>query len=52
MAQLAIYDLQRGMDGFTKKPITGRISGYPPTFYSLLGLSIADIASAVFGKKY
>lgn len=29
-AELAIYDLAKGIDGFTGKPIVGRLAGYPP----------------------
>jgi hypothetical protein len=28
--QLALYDLQAGVDGFTNQPIHSRLVGYPP----------------------
>jgi len=52
MAELAVYDLQNGVDGFTGKPIQGRIAGYPPMMYQALNMYIPQIAEAIFGKEY
>lgn len=33
MALLAVHDLIKGINGFTGKPIQGRIAGYPAMMY-------------------
>ena len=38
--QLAIYDMARGVDGFTGEPITGQCSGLPAAFYRILDADI------------
>ncbi len=50
--ELAIYDLQKGVDGFTGKPITNRLVGYPPMIYGLLRLSVPNIAATVFPAEF
>lgn len=52
MAKLALYDLQTGEEGYTRKPIQNELVGYPPAIYYLLGESISQIAEAIFGKEY
>ena len=46
--ELALYDLQMGMDGFTGKPIQNKLVGYPPIIYDLLRVRIPLIADAIF----
>jgi len=45
-AELLLYDLQKGVDGFSGKPIQSSLVGYPPMIYSLIRMSIPDIAAA------
>ena len=46
-AQVALYDLGTGVDGFTRKPINNGLVGYPPIIYQLLGMQVPDLAAAV-----
>ena len=39
-AQLALYDLGKGVDGFTREPINNGLVGYPPMMYTLLGMQV------------
>ena len=50
--ELAFYDLQQGVDGFTRKPIEGRLAGYPSQLYTALSLSAPEIAKAVCPKDF
>ncbi|MBT4936742.1 hypothetical protein HON22_02390 [Candidatus Peregrinibacteria bacterium] len=52
MAELAVYDLQKGVDGLTGEPLQRGIGGYPPAMYSVLNMYIPQIAEAIFGKEY
>ena len=44
---LAIYDLQKGVNGFTGKKINHPLVGYPEIVYRLLQVQIPAIAAAV-----
>jgi hypothetical protein len=50
--ELAIYDLQKGVDGFTGQPIRSKLVGYPPMIYALLRMNISHIASAIFPDEF
>ena len=52
MAELGIYDLQRGIDGFTDKPITSRLVGYPSQIYTLFKMIVPDIAKATCPEDF
>ena len=49
---LALYDLNGGVDGHTQKPIKNGLTGYPDAVYALIGMRIPDIADAVFPKGF
>lgn len=51
-AQLALYDLDKGVDGFTGKPILSRLSGYPTTIYAALGMRVPKIAEVVCPEDF
>ena len=50
--ELALHDLQKGIDGYTQKPIQSRLVGYPPIIYSLLRMRTPDIAKAVCPEDF
>ncbi|MHB1316520.1 MAG: hypothetical protein ACYCZW_01550 [Minisyncoccota bacterium] len=50
--ELALYDLEKGVNGFTGKPIQNSIVGYPSMNYSLLRQDIARIAQVVFPPEF
>lgn len=50
--ELALYDLQKGVDGFTNEPIRGKLVGYPPMIYALLRMEIPRIAKAVLPEAF
>lgn len=49
---LLLYDLQKGVDGFTKEPIRSKLIGYPPMIYALLRMEIPTIAEAIFPAEF
>lgn len=53
--QLMLYDLQSGIDGFTREPVPHSLSGMPAMVYALMEMAIPRIAGAVcpsdFAKK-
>jgi len=51
-AELLIYDLQRGVDGFSKEPIESPLTGMPPTVYDGLRLYLPEIAKAVAPSEF
>jgi len=51
-AELALYDIQAGVNSFTKEPISTRLAGYPPQIYALLRNEIPDIAEAVCPEDF
>ena len=50
--ELALYDLQTGVNGFTGKPLQSRLVGYPPMIYVLLRMEIPRIADAVLPAEF
>jgi len=50
--ELALYDLQKGVDGFSGQPIRSRLVGYPPMIYALLRMMIDQIAEAIFPEDF
>ena len=50
--ELALHDLRAGVNGFTSKPIQGRLVGYPPMIYDLLRMEIPCIADAIFPVEF
>ena len=50
--ELALQDLQAGVDGFTGRPIQSRLAGYPPMIYALLRSEVATIAKAIFPEEF
>ncbi len=51
-AELALYDAQKGVDGFTGKPISGRLHGYPPQLYAVLRMYVPQIAKTVCPEDF
>ena len=45
--QLVIYDLEKGVDGFTGKPVPSSLSGMPSMIYVLMEMNTPVIAKAV-----
>lgn len=45
--QTALYDLQKGVDGYSGQLISNKLVGYPPIIYSLLSMRFMDITHAV-----
>jgi hypothetical protein len=52
VCELALHDLQIGMNGFTNKPIQSRLVGYPTMIYALLRNEIPRIADAIFPAEF
>jgi len=50
--ELAINDLQTGVNGYSGKSIQNRLVGYPPQIYALLRMEIPRIAEAVFPADF
>lgn len=51
-AELALYDLNKGISGFPNKPLPSNLVGYPPQIYALLGMSVPRIAKAVCPEDF
>ena len=51
-AELALYDLEKGVDGFTGQPIQSRLVGYPSMIYGLLRMQVPQIAEAVCPEDF
>lgn len=51
-SELALYDLQQGVDGFSGKPIQNRLVGYPSMIYGLLRMQVPQIAEAVCPEDF
>ena len=45
--QRVLYDLAKGIDGFTMKPVPSSLSGMPVTYYAAMRTRIPEIARAV-----
>lgn len=50
--ELALYDLQKGVNGFTNEPIKSKLVGYPPMIYAMFRLYIPQIAEAIFSAEF
>lgn len=50
--ELAIYDLQNGVDGFSSQPIRSQLVGYPPQTYQGMKMWIPIIAKAAFSEEF
>ena len=50
--ELAMYDIQTGTEGYTGKPITHALTGYPSTVYVGLRLNLTNIAKAVLPEEF
>jgi hypothetical protein len=50
--ELAIHDLQKGVNGFTGEALYGKLVGYPPFMYGLLRAEIPTIADAVLPTDF
>jgi len=50
--ELALYDLQRGVNGYNRKPINNRLVGRPKTTYIWLHMLLPVIARAVFPMEF
>jgi hypothetical protein len=51
--ELALYDLQTGVNGFTGEPIQrSQLVGCPPIIYALLRMEIPRIADAVLPAEF
>lgn len=50
--ELALTDLSKGIDGFTKKPIKSRLVGYPPMIFTLIRAEIPSIAEVIFPPEF
>lgn len=51
-AELALYDLNVGKNGYTGDPIRNRLVGYSPIIYSLIRMRFVDIAYAIFPESF
>jgi len=51
-AELALYDLQKGVNGSTGQPIRSRLVGYPPVLYAILRTRVPEIAEAVCPEDF
>lgn len=49
---LALYDLKKGINGFTGEPIRNSLVGYPPMLYDVMSMYIPRIARAVFPEDF
>ena len=50
--ELALNDLQKGVNGFTGKPINHKLVGYPPMIYRFISMEIPRIADAVLPVEF
>lgn len=51
-AQLAIYDLQEGVDGFSGERLRGPLIGLPSVVYRSLDIALPSIIRAVCPKRF
>ncbi len=50
--QLMLYDLQEGVDGYTRKPVPSSLGRLPAMTYLLLEMRLPAIAKAVCPKDF
>ena len=51
-AELALSDLQTGVNGFTREPIRNSLVGQPPQVYAILSMYTPKIAEAVCPEDF
>lgn len=51
-AALTLYDLEKGVNGFTGQPIQSRLVGCPSVIYRLLEMQVPEIAEAVCPEEF
>ena len=51
-AELALHDLQNGVDGCTRQSINSKLVGFPPVMYILLRTQVPKIAEAVCPEDF
>jgi hypothetical protein len=51
-AELTLYDLEKGVDGFSGQPINSVLVGYPSMVYDLLRTQVPQIAEAVCPEDF
>lgn len=51
-AELAIYDLSRGVNGFTGERINNSLTGYPPQIYGTFSAMTVLIARAAYSERF
>lgn len=49
---LAVYDLNKGIDGWTNEPIRNSLVGYPEFIYSILFQATPIIARATYSEEF
>ena len=49
---LALYDLSKGINGYTQEPIKNRLVGYPNMVYMLIKARVPEIAKAIFPSEF
>jgi hypothetical protein len=50
MVTLALHDLRKGMDGYTKEPLQGPLVGHQAVIYTLLQMRVQQIKEVIFGN--
>ncbi len=50
--ELAIHDLQKGVNGFTNQKISNSLVGYPGIMYNLMRIAVPEIAGAVLPIEF
>ncbi len=49
---LALYDLSKGINGYTQEPINNRLVGYPNMIYTLIKARVPEIAKVIFPSEF
>ena len=50
--ELAFYDMEKGVNGFSGKQVSRKLSGYPLQLYAVLRLRIPEIVAAVCPEDF
>lgn len=51
-SQLTAYDLNKGVSGWTGKPVPAHLTGYPSLIYTLFTVEVPEIAKAVCPEDF
>lgn len=51
-ANLSLYDLQKGVNGFTGEPIRNSLVGRTPEFYTMLTANVPGLARLAFSEAF